>query len=63
MFYDDFYFIDDYKPEFREVRAAEFSYCRPVPTNSFPYDKLLRVRFETYAVRARRRVRSITEAA
>lgn len=41
IFYDDFYFIDDYKPEFREQRRERFSYCRSVATAAFPYNETL----------------------
>lgn len=37
MFNDGFYYIDDYKEEFRESRAKEFRFLRSVGIQSFPY--------------------------
>lgn len=38
IFHEDFYYIDDYKPEFRQARAKDFTYCRPISISGFPYD-------------------------
>ena len=40
IFYDAFYFVDDYKSEFREERQSQFSYCRAINTDLFPYDEI-----------------------
>jgi len=40
MFYDNFYFIDDYKEEHRKERLSQFSYIRPISISSFPYSEL-----------------------
>lgn len=37
LLYDDYYHIDDYKSEFREARAKDFTFIHPVPVQSFPY--------------------------
>jgi len=40
MFYDNFYFIDDYKEEHRKGRRSQFGYLRPISIDSFPYPEL-----------------------
>lgn len=37
MFNDAFYYIDDYKEEFRELRATEFRFARAIGIDAFPY--------------------------
>lgn len=37
LFYDDFYFIDDYKNEFTSGRKEEFPYIRTISPATFPY--------------------------
>ena len=38
LFYDDFYFVDDYKEDFRAQRAEQFRFARAIPIEAFPYD-------------------------
>lgn len=38
LFYDDFYFIDDYISEHQASRAEHFPFLRPLRTTDFPYD-------------------------
>lgn len=40
LMYDDLYFIDDYKDEFRKSRESRFCYLRSVPVDSFPYEEI-----------------------
>jgi hypothetical protein len=40
MFHEAFYYIDDYKPEFKAERETQFPYIRRVPPSMFPYADL-----------------------
>jgi hypothetical protein len=40
LFFDDYYFVDDYKEEFRSARMKEFSFIHPIPPSSFPYSEI-----------------------
>lgn len=40
LFYDNFYFIDDYKDKFRQSRRENFPFLRRVSLEAFPYDDL-----------------------
>lgn len=40
IFYDDYYFIDDYKEQFRESRRADFNFIHPIPQRCVPYEEL-----------------------
>ena len=40
MFYDNLYFLDDYKEEYKKERRSQFGYIRPITTKSFPYSEL-----------------------
>jgi hypothetical protein len=40
LFFDDFYFVDDYKDEFRSARAREFDFAHPIPPASLPYSEV-----------------------
>lgn len=37
IFFDDYYFVDDYKEEFSASRAEQFSFLHPIPKDFFPY--------------------------
>lgn len=37
MFNDAFYYVDDYKKEFRKSRADQFRFARPIDAHAFPY--------------------------
>jgi hypothetical protein len=40
LFFDDYFFVDDYKDEFRAARAQEFDFAHPIPLTSFPYSEV-----------------------
>lgn len=41
LFYDELFYIDDYKAQYRKDRAEFFSYMRPVPIDDFGYQLTL----------------------
>lgn len=43
IFYDDYYFIDDYKEELRAARKVDFNFIHPIPQRSLPYAELEKV--------------------
>ncbi len=40
LFYDNFFFLDDYKEDFRAGRISQFDYMRYIPKDVFPYEAI-----------------------